>query len=117
MECFDEPKLYVGCQIRINPARAGLVSRAGDGSRVAGSSYHGYAGRSADEQKKSCGLIACPALRDRPRQNASRSARTDLTAPCWAPKDADPPLTMAGDPPYLLWLWRTGRRHILSADA
>ena len=44
------------------------------------------------------GLIACPALRDQPRENALRLARTDLAAPSPARKDADPPLTMAGGP-------------------
>jgi hypothetical protein len=35
------------------------------------------------------GLIACPALRDRPGENALRSARTNLIAPSWGRKDAD----------------------------
>jgi hypothetical protein len=72
-----------------SPVRAGWVSRPEDGSRPAGSSYDEYGGLSADEQKKRCGLIACPALRDRPRENALRSARTNLIAPSRGRKDAD----------------------------
>jgi hypothetical protein len=53
-----------------------------------GSTYHEYASLSADEEKKRCGLIACPALRDRPRQHALRAARTNLTAPSRGRKDA-----------------------------
>ena len=70
--------------------RAGLVSRPKDWSRPAGSSYNEYAGMSADGQKERCGLIACPAPRDRPRENALRSARTNLIAPSRGRKDADP---------------------------
>ena len=43
--------------IRLNPVRAGLVSRPEDWSCPAGSSYNGYAGTSANEQKERCGLI------------------------------------------------------------
>jgi hypothetical protein len=45
------------------------------------------------------GLIACPALRDRPRENALRSARTSLIAPSRGRKDAD---HRSAGPPYLL---------------
>jgi hypothetical protein len=41
----------------LNPVRAGLVSRPEDWSRPAGSSYNEYAGMSAEQQKKRCGLI------------------------------------------------------------
>ena len=104
MECFDEPKLYVGCQICVNPLKADLVSRA-EGGRWSG--YHEYAGRSADEQKKSRGLIARPALQGRPRQNAFRSARTNLIAPWWGRKDADRKI---GGPRCLLGNGHRGRR-------
>jgi hypothetical protein len=40
--------------IHLNPVRAGLVSRPEDWRW---SSYHEYAGMSAHEQKKRCGLI------------------------------------------------------------
>jgi hypothetical protein len=54
-----------------NPrVRAGLVSRPEDGSRLAGSSYNEYAGLSADEQKKRCGLIV-----DRVRMPSDPRAR------------------------------------------
>jgi hypothetical protein len=72
--------------IHLNPVRAGLVSRPEDGRR---SSYNECAGMSAQEQNKRCSLIACPALRDRPRENALRSARTNLIAPSPGRKDAD----------------------------
>jgi putative transposase len=43
--------------IHLNPVRAGLVSRPEDWSRPAGSSYNEYAGMSAGEQERRCGLI------------------------------------------------------------
>jgi len=88
--------------IHLNPVRAGLVSRPEDWSRPAGSSYNEYAGMSAEEQERRCGLIGCPALRDRPGENALRSACANLIGPCRRRKDAGPPLTMAGGPRYLL---------------
>jgi hypothetical protein len=45
------------------------------------------------------GLIACPALRDRPREDALRSARTNLIAPSRGRKDAD---HRSAGPRYLL---------------
>jgi hypothetical protein len=58
-----------------------LVSRPEDWSRPAGSSYNEYDGTSVEGQERRCGLIACPALRDRPRDNALRSACANLTGP------------------------------------
>ncbi len=61
--------------------------------------FNEYAGLSADEENKRCGLIACPALRDRPRENALRLARTNLIAPSGGRKDAD---HKSAGPRYLL---------------
>jgi hypothetical protein len=69
--------------LHLNPVRAGLVSRPEDWSRGAGSSYHEYAGMSADQQKRKLWFDR------RPRPNALRSARTNLIPPSRGLKDAD----------------------------
>jgi hypothetical protein len=56
--------------IHLNPVRAGLVSRPEDWSRLAGSSYNEYAGMSAEEQERRCGLIV-----DRVRMPSDPRAR------------------------------------------
>ena len=53
--------------VHLNPVRAGLVSRPEDWRW---SSYNEYAGMSADEQKKHCGLIV-----DRVRMPSDARAR------------------------------------------
>ncbi|MGA2606070.1 MAG: hypothetical protein ABSH01_01280 [Terriglobia bacterium] len=60
---YDEKVEY----IHLNPVRAGLVSRPEDWRW---SSYNEYAGMSADEQKKHCGLIV-----DRVRMPSDARAR------------------------------------------
>jgi REP element-mobilizing transposase RayT len=74
--CFDRALRTVGEynekveHIHLNPVRAGLVSRPEDWSRPAGSSYNEYAGMSAEEQERRCGLIV-----DRVRMPSDRRAR------------------------------------------
>ncbi len=76
--------------IHLNPVRAGLVSRPEDWRW---SSYNEYAGMSADEQNETLRFDR------RPRQNALRSARTNLIAPSRGRKDAD---HKSGGPRYPL---------------
>jgi REP element-mobilizing transposase RayT len=74
--CFDRALRTVGEynekveHIHLNPVRAGLVSRPGDWSRPAGSSYNECAGMSAEEQERRCGLIV-----DRVRMPSDPRAR------------------------------------------
>jgi len=64
--------------IHLDRVRAGLVSRPEDGRW---SSYNEYAGMSADEQDRTLRFDR------RPRENALRSARTNLIAPSRGRKD------------------------------
>jgi hypothetical protein len=122
-EQFTEKGRGVASPLRWIPARAGMTPAA-DFQGSAGTApflpdrldlsprsvgrrilvFNEYAGLSAEESvspsvagfcRPRNGLIACPALRDRPRHDALRSPRTNLIAPSLGPKDAEPPLRLA----------------------